>query len=126
MQQLTPAGQAVVSDLAHRHGFSVDAVTHMLFAVLNGNGSMAQFSHSEFAGSGQWMSGGMIMLSDMFNNYLKGRVGSLCSDIANLLANQPGLLRQGSFQSQNQGGGGKQAARMSLLLSRIFNIRAHA
>ena len=76
----------------------------MLFAVLNGNGGMAQFSHSEFAGSGQWMSGGMIMLGDMFDNYLKGRVGSLCSDIASLLANQPGLLRQGSFQSQSQGG----------------------
>jgi len=33
----------------------------MLFAVLAGNGSMAQFDHAEFAGSGQWMQGGMIM-----------------------------------------------------------------
>jgi len=108
MQQLTADGQAVVNDLANRHGFSGDAVTHMLFAVLNGNGGMAQFSHPEFAGSGQWMRGGMIMLGDMFNNYLKGRVDNLCSDIANLLANQPGLLRQGSFQSQSQGGSGHQ------------------
>jgi hypothetical protein len=104
MQQLTPQGQQVVNDLANKHGFSVDAVTHMLFAVLNGNGSMAQFSHWEFGGSGQWMKGGMIMLGDMFNNFLKGRVDSLCWDICNLLASQPGLLRSGSFQSQSQGG----------------------
>jgi len=108
MQQLTPQGQSIVNDLAARHGFSVDAVTHMMFAVLNGNGTQAQFSHGEFGGSGQWMSGGMIMLGDMFNNYLKGRVDSLCSEISGILANQPGLLRTGSFQSQSQGGGGYQ------------------
>lgn len=108
MQTLTPEGQKVVNDLVARHGFSADAVTHMLFAVLNGNGSAAQFSHSEFGGSGQWMKGGMIMLGDMFNNYLKGRVDSLCWDISNILANQPGLLRSGSFQSQSQGGSGYQ------------------
>ena len=108
MTQLTPEGQSLVNDLAQRHGFSQDAVTHMLWAVLNGNGSMAQFSHSEFGGSGQWMRGGMIMLGDMFNNILKGRVDSLCSEISNVLANQPGLLQSGSFQSQNQGGSGYQ------------------
>jgi len=105
MQTLTSDGQRVVHELAQRHGFSPDAVTHMLFAVLNGNGGMAQFSHGEFAGSGQWMRGGMIMLGDMFNSYLKGRVDALCSDISSLLANQPGLLRSGSFQSQSQGSG---------------------
>ena len=104
MRQLSPDGQRVANDLANRHGFSVDAVTHMMFAVLHGNGSMAQFSHGEFAGSGQWMRGGMIMLGDMFNGYLKGRVDSLCSEISNILANQPGLLQSGSFQSQSQGG----------------------
>lgn len=109
MQELTPQGQHVVQDLANGHGFSTDAVSHMLFAVLNGNGTMAQFSHPEFGGSGQWMKGGMIMLGDMFNNYLKGRVDSLCWDICNILANQPGLLRSGSFQSQSQGGGSHQA-----------------
>jgi len=41
MQQLTPEGQQVVNGLANKHGFSTDAVTHMLFAVLNGNGTMA-------------------------------------------------------------------------------------
>jgi hypothetical protein len=108
MQQLTPEGQRVVNGLANKHGFSTDAVTHMLFAVLNGNGSMAQFSHGEFGGSGQWMKGGMLMLGDMFNNYLKGRVDSLCWDISNILGTQPGLLHSGSFQSQSQGGSGYQ------------------
>lgn len=108
MQQLTSEGQQIVQDLANRHGFSADAVTHMFMAVLNGNGSMAQFNHGEFAGSGQWMKGGMIMLGDMFNSYLKGRVDGLCLDISSILANQPGLLRSGSFQSQSQGGAGYQ------------------
>jgi hypothetical protein len=108
MQQLTPEGQRLVADLSQRHGFSQDAVTHMLFAVLNGNGGMAQFNHPEFAGSGQWMQGGMLMLGDMFNHNLKGRVDALCNDLSNILANQPGLLQSGSFQSQSQSGGGQQ------------------
>jgi hypothetical protein len=108
MKQLTAEGQRIVQELSGRHGFSADAVTHMLFAVLNGNGSMAQFQHPEFAGSGQWMRGGMIMLGDMFNSYLKGRVDGLCSDLANVLANQTGLLHSGSFQSQSQGGASHQ------------------
>ncbi len=111
MQQLTPEGQRIVAGLAQRYGFSQDAVAHMFFAVLNGNGSMAQFSHPEFAGSGQWMQGGMLMLGDMFNNGLKGSVDALCNEIAGILANQPGLLQSGSFQSQSQGGGGQQAQR---------------
>jgi hypothetical protein len=66
---------------------------------------MAQFNHPEFSGSGQWMNGGMTMVSDMFNNYLKGRVDGLCSELANIVASQPDLLRSGSFQSQSQGSG---------------------
>jgi hypothetical protein len=108
MQQLTPEGNRIANDLAQRYGLSVDAVNHMFFAVLNGNGRMAQFSHPEFGGSGQWMQGGMIMLGDMFNHSLKGRVDGLCNDICNILANQPGLLQSGSFQSQTQSGNGHQ------------------
>jgi hypothetical protein len=104
MRQLSNSGQQMIDDIARRHGFSVDAVLSMLQSVINGNGSMAQFNHPEFSGSGQWMSGGMTMVSDMFNNYLKGRVDGLCSELSRLLANQPDLLRSGSFQSQSQGG----------------------
>lgn len=104
MRQLSPGGQQAIDDLARRHGFSADAILSMLESVINGNGSMAQFNHPEFSGSGQWMRGGMTMVSDMFNNHLKGRVDGLCSELARLVANQPDLLRSGSFQSQNQGG----------------------
>jgi hypothetical protein len=98
-------GQQCLNDVAQRHGFSLDATMSMLDAVINGNGSMAQFNHPEFSGSGQWMRGGMTMVSDMFNNYLKGRVDNLCSELSNLVANQPDLVRTGSFQSQSQNGG---------------------
>ncbi len=106
MRQLSPAGQQAINDIAQRHGFSVDATLSMLDSVINGNGSQAQFSHPEFSGSGQWMRGGMIMVSDMFNNYLKGRVDGLCSELSNLVLSQPDLVRSGSFQSQSQGGYG--------------------
>jgi Short C-terminal domain len=103
MRQLSTQGQQTLNDIAQRHGFSFDATLSMLESVINGNGSMAQFNHPEFSGSGQWMRGGMTMVSDMFNNHLKGRVDNLCSELSNLIASQPDLLRSGSFQSQSQG-----------------------
>lgn len=104
MQQLTPAGQQIIDDIARRYGYSTDAVLSMLQSVINGNGSMAQFNHPEFAGAGQWMRGGMTMVSDMFNNNLKNSINNLCSELSQLVAAQPDLLRSGSFQSQSQGG----------------------
>jgi Short C-terminal domain len=103
MRKLTPAGQQLIEEVAQRHGFGTDAVMSMLESVIRGNGSMAQFDHPEFGGSGQWMQGGMTMVSDMFNNYLKGQVHGLCSELSRLIANQPDLIRSGSFQSQSQG-----------------------
>ena len=103
MKQLTPEGRQIINNIAQRYNFSPDAVFSMLQSVINGNGSMAQFSHPEFGGSGQWMKGGMIMLGDMFNNGLKISVGGLCQELSNLIANQPGLIQSGSFQSQHQG-----------------------
>lgn len=104
MAQLSPAGIQAVQDIAQRHGFSFDAVQSMLMSVINGNGSMAQFSHYEFGGSGQWMQGGMTMIGDMFNSSLKGRVDNLCSELSRLIFSQPDLIRTGSFQSQSQNG----------------------
>ncbi len=103
MKQLTPEGQQIINQLAQRYNFSSDAVFSLLLSVINGNGSMAQFNHPEFGGSGQWMRGGMIMLGDMFNNGLKNSVGNLCQELANLIANEPNLIQTGSFQSQRQG-----------------------
>ncbi len=109
LSNLTPAGNQLVNELSQRHGVSTDAVTHMLLAVHNGHGTMAQFSHPEFGGSGQWMRGGMTMVSDLFNNQLKARVDNICSDISNALSNHQLTPFSGSFQSQNQSGGTAQA-----------------
>ncbi|SFG38036.1 SHOCT domain-containing protein [Neptunomonas qingdaonensis] len=87
MQQLTPAGQNLVNDIASRYNLSTDSVINMLIAVNNGGGSMAQFNCPELGGSGQWMRGGMTMVGDMFNNGLKNTVDNLCNELANALAN---------------------------------------
>jgi hypothetical protein len=104
MPSLSPAGTQLVQTLSQRYGVSTDAVTHMLTAVHHGNGSMAQFNHPEFGGSGQWMSGGMTMVSDFFNNNLKNLVNNLCSDLSSGLANHQTSPFSGSFQSQSQNG----------------------
>jgi hypothetical protein len=103
MQRLSLAGQQVINKIAQRHGFSVPATLAMLDALRQGNGTMAQFNHPEFAGPGQWMRGGMTMVSDMFNDRLRARVDALCSDLSSVLTSEPELLRSGSFQSQSQG-----------------------
>lgn len=86
MQQLTNAGQNIVNDISRRYNLSQDAVIHMLVAVNNGSGSMAQFCCPELGGNGQWMRGGMTMVGDMFNHGLKMTVDNLCSELANVLA----------------------------------------
>jgi hypothetical protein len=88
MLNLSPQGQQAVSDLAQRYGFSNEAVMVILQAVAAGNGTMAQFSHPEFGGGGQWMQGGMTMVGDMFNNALKARVDGLCTEASAMLGNQ--------------------------------------
>ena len=104
MNQLSDSGQQAIDDIARRHRFSADAVLSMLESLVRGNGTMAQFNHPEFSGSGQWMSGGMTMVSDMFNHQLKQRVDALCSELARLMADQPELVGSTRLQSQNQGG----------------------
>ena len=89
MQTLSPTDQKTIDELAERHGFSREAVMSMLKSLARGHGTMAQFDHPEFGGAGQWMDGGMTMLSDMFNRSLKGRVDALCADLSKLVANNP-------------------------------------
>lgn len=103
MQQLTPEGRQIVDALAQRHGFSSDAVIHMLSAVAAGFGNQAQFNHFEFGGMGQWSSGGMVMIGDMFNNNLKARVSSLCQELAGLVQGQPLFVVPAQSQSQSNG-----------------------
>ncbi len=105
MLPLTPQGQNIIEALAQRHGVSTGAATAMLHALIEGNGTMAQFSHPEFGGMVQWSKGGMTMVGDMFNHALKAKVDALGSELAGLLATQPELLRRSSHQSQHQSHG---------------------
>ncbi len=111
MTLLTSEGQTLVNDVAARHGFSPEAVTHMLVALDQGAGSQAQFNHWEFGGMGQWSLGGMIMIGDMFNNGLKARVDGVCTELSNTMAGmqmfQPPVrqTQSSSYQGQSQGGG---------------------
>ena len=61
MQNLTPEGLRIVTDVATRHRVSLDAAITMLGALAQGNGRQAQFNHPDLGGLGQWSQGGMIM-----------------------------------------------------------------
>jgi hypothetical protein len=135
MRSLSPEGKQRIADIAKRHGFSVPATLAMLDALIKGNGTMAQFNDPEFAGPGQWMKGGMTMVSDMFNNRLRARVDTLCSDLSEVLANEPGLARRGNFQAQTQGsaeadegrqGGARSGSNDATPTASIFVPSAHA
>lgn len=99
MQQLTPQGHDIINGLAQRYGLSNDAVLTMLNAVMNGGGTMAQFSHPELGGSGQWMQGGMTMVGDMFNYGIKSKVDGLCSELSNLLASPQNTIFEAPAQA---------------------------
>lgn len=71
--------------IADRHGFSLDAVRHLVRALEAGQGRMAQFNHPELGGFGQWSGAGMTMIGDMFNTGLKARVDALCTALASAL-----------------------------------------
>jgi hypothetical protein len=89
VRKLTSQGERAVADLSTRYGVSTDAVRAMLEAVRLGNGTMAQFSHPELGGRGQWMAGGMTMVGDMFNHGLQATVSGLASELSSLLASTP-------------------------------------
>jgi len=106
MQRLTDQGWQKIIELAQRYGVSTDAVMSMLQSVVNGNGTMAQFFHTELGGGGQWMMGGMTMVGDMFNYSLKSKVDGLCTELSQLLSQQPFVpppapSNQSQWQSDN-------------------------
>jgi hypothetical protein len=109
---LTTEGRAAVDSLAGRHGFGSDAVLALLGALRAGGGQMAQFSHPDLGGMGQWSRSGMLMIGDMFNNGLKARVGSLCSDAAALLDSAK-IFADAPVQN-GQGSGGRWPAELGI------------
>ena len=50
------------------------------------------------------MRGGMTMVGDMFDHGLRAKVEGLCSELSQLLAQQPFVPFPPSFQSQSQAG----------------------
>ncbi|WP_062212575.1 hypothetical protein [Aureimonas sp. AU12] len=84
------ANKVDVGEIAKRHGFSEAAGQAMADALRSGGGSQAQFSHPDLGGMGQWSKGGMLMISDMFNDELKGRVAALAGDLSEAGAAEDG------------------------------------
>ncbi|MDB5395990.1 MAG: hypothetical protein JWM91_3496 [Rhodospirillales bacterium] len=107
MPELTPEGRRRIEELAHRYGTSAEATMTLLQALVAGGGTMAQFSHPDLGGMGQWSQGGMTMVGDMFNNALKAKVDGLCVELAGLLADQVDCQRQAA--DQRQGGSQQQS-----------------
>lgn len=95
MQILTDEGRGIVEALANRHNVSFEAARAVLFALVAGGGTQAQFNHPDLGGMGQWSQGGMLMIGDMFNHGLKARVDALCADLA-------AALRQGLSLAMRQ------------------------
>ena len=119
LQKLTDQGRQRIEELAQRYAASADAVMTLLQALVNTNGTMAQFNHSELGGGGQWMQGGMTMVGDTFNSGLKSKVHGLCSELSQLLAQRPFIPRLASFQSRaggQQQGGSMGAGSVSLFV----------
>lgn len=85
MKKLSTDGQQKVTDIAARYNLQPETVESLLIAIVQGNGTMAQFNLSELGGQGQWMKGGMTMVGDMFNNSLRATVDKLCAELAELL-----------------------------------------
>ena len=88
-----------------RHSFTVEAAQAMADAVRRGNGTMAQFDHPEFSGSGQWMRGGMTMVSSMSDHNLKSRVSALAEDVSAWLSKQPAQSASSSSQGRQPDSG---------------------
>jgi hypothetical protein len=103
MQTFTDYGQNAINNLAQRYNVSNDAVITLLYAVMNGNGTMAQFNHPELGGGGQWMQGGMTMVGDMFNYGLKAKVDGLCAELSKLWAGQQAVFMPVNNPTQFQG-----------------------
>lgn len=75
-----------IARVARATGLSEPAVAALFDALVRGNGSMAQFNHPDLGGLDQWMRGGMVMVGDMFNTALAGKVSRACEELAPLAA----------------------------------------
>jgi hypothetical protein len=123
MNNLSEEGNRLLSNLAARYGLSLDAVRHLLMALVAGQTHQAQFNHPELGGMGQWSDGGMIMIGDMFNNGLKATIANLASELAGLVrGSNIWAPAPQSFQSQSQNAQGQyQGGGVSLFVPGAFS-----
>jgi len=71
---------SLIRELALRYGISEEAVRTICVALERSGGGLAQFSHPDLGGYGQWMPG-MTQIGDMFNSALRDRVDRLCQEL---------------------------------------------
>jgi len=86
----------------------------LLQALLNSNGTMAQFNHRELGGGGQWMRGGM------FDQGLNSKIDGLCSPLSQLLSPATFAPPVAGSQSQGSGQQGTAAGSGSLFVPEAF------
>ena len=112
MELLSAQGEQAIQAIANRYHLSRDAVLTLFDAVIRGQGTMAQFSHPELGGMGQWMQGGMTMVGDMFNQQLQWTVANVCQELSGLLAQRATIFQPapqytapafGGMNNMNQG-----------------------
>lgn len=80
-----------IMNVANRYGLSEYSIIDLTNRLMITNGTMAQFNIPELGGGGQWMQGGMTMVSDLFNYQLKATVDGICVELSN-------LIHQGAIQ----------------------------
>ena len=85
-----------IAAVAARHGFSEGAVAALGDALRRGGGRMAQFSHPELGGMGQWSGGGMLQIGAMFDHALKARVAAAIADLASAGEGEAGAAPRGA------------------------------
>ena len=81
--------QQTIGRISERHQVSAEAVATLAEAMRRGGNRMAQFSHPELGGYGQWLPG-MTQIGDMFNRELRARVERLCADLSKALDDEKG------------------------------------
>ena len=76
--------QQTIGRLSERYQVSAEAVSTLAEAMRRGGNRMAQFSHPDLGGHGQWLPG-MTQIGDMFNRELRHRVEGLCADLSSAM-----------------------------------------
>jgi hypothetical protein len=71
----------VIPSIAQRYHVSEEAAREVELALRASGGRLAQFSHADLGGPGQWMPG-MVQVSRMADHQLRHRIEGLCAEIA--------------------------------------------